>query len=60
MISQVSIANALPDRAYGKPAVTQEKETVNFSPVVIELTKEQLRAMHFPPGLISTLDMQDD
>ena len=34
---RVSAANALLDRAYGKPAVKEEKETVNLPPVVIQL-----------------------
>jgi hypothetical protein len=40
MSSRLSAANALPDRAYGKPAVTQETEIVDFSPVVIQLTND--------------------
>ena len=34
----VSAANALLDRAYGKPAVKEEKEIVDLPPVVIQLT----------------------
>lgn len=37
-IARVSAANALVDRAYGKPAVKQEQEIVDLPPVVIELT----------------------
>ena len=36
--ARVSAANALLDRAYGKPAVKQEQETVDLPPVIIELT----------------------
>ena len=36
--ARVSAANALLDRAYGKPAVKEEKEIVDLPPVVIELT----------------------
>ena len=35
--ARVSAANALLDRAYGKPAVNEEKETVDLPPVVIQL-----------------------
>ena len=35
--ARVSAANALLDRAYGKPAVKEEKETVDLPPVVIEV-----------------------
>ena len=36
--ARVSAANALLDRAYGKPAVKEEKEIVDLPPVVILLT----------------------
>ena len=36
--ARVSAANALLDRAYGKPAVKQEQEIVDLPPVVIQLT----------------------
>ena len=36
--ARVSAANALLDRAYGKPAVKQEQEFVDLPPVVIQLT----------------------
>ena len=36
--ARVSAANALLDRAYGKPAVKEEIETVDLPPVVIQLT----------------------
>ena len=36
--ARVSAANALLDRAYGKPAVKDEKEIVDLPPVVIQLT----------------------
>jgi len=32
-------ANALLDRAYGRPAVKEEQEIVDLPPVVIELTQ---------------------
>ena len=35
--ARVSAANALLDRAYGKPAVKEEKEIVDLPPVVIEV-----------------------
>ena len=35
--ARISAANALLDRAYGKPAVKEEKETVDLPPVVIEV-----------------------
>jgi phage gp46-like protein len=35
--ARVSAANALLERAYGKPAVNQEQEIVDLPPVVIEL-----------------------
>jgi hypothetical protein len=35
--ARVSAANALLDRAYGKPAVKEEKEVVDLPPVVIEV-----------------------
>ena len=38
--SRVSAANALLDRAYGKPAVKEEKEIVDLPPVVIQLTND--------------------
>ena len=37
--SRVSAANALLDRAYGKPAVREEREIVDLPPVVIQLTR---------------------
>ena len=37
--ARVSAANALLDRAYGKPAVKEEKEVVDLPPVVIQLTQ---------------------
>ena len=37
--ARVSAANALLDRACGKPAVKQEQEIVDLPPVVIQLTK---------------------
>ena len=36
--ARVSAANALLDRAYGKPAVKEETETMELPPVVIQLT----------------------
>jgi hypothetical protein len=36
--ARVSAANALLDRAYGKPAVKEEREIVDLPPVVIQLT----------------------
>ena len=36
--ARVSAANTLLDRAYGKPAVKEEKEVVDLPPVVIQLT----------------------
>ena len=36
--ARVSAANALLDRAYGKPAVKEEKEIVDLPPVFIQLT----------------------
>ena len=36
--ARVSAANALLDRAYGKPAVKPEQEIVDLPPVVIQLT----------------------
>ena len=36
--ARVSAANSLLDRAYGKPAVKEETETVDLPPVVIQLT----------------------
>ena len=36
--ARVSAANALLDRAYGKPAVKEERKIVDFPPMVIELT----------------------
>ena len=38
--ARVSAANALLDRAYGKPAVKEEKEIVDLPPVVIQLTND--------------------
>ena len=35
--ARVSAASALLDRAYGKPAVKEEKEVVDLPPVVIQL-----------------------
>ena len=35
--ARVSAANALLDRAYGKPAMKQESEIVDLPPVVIEV-----------------------
>ena len=37
--ARVSAANALLDRAYGKPTVQEEKEIVDLPPVVIQLTQ---------------------
>ena len=39
--SRVSAANALLDRAYGKPVVNEEREVVDLPPMVIELTSPQ-------------------
>ena len=39
--ARVSAATALLDRGYGKPAVKEEKETVDLPPVVIQLTSDQ-------------------
>ena len=39
--ARVSAANALLDRAYGKPAVKEEREIVDLPPVVIELTSPE-------------------
>lgn len=36
--ARVSAANALLDRAYGKPPVKEERRMVDFPPMVIELT----------------------
>ena len=36
--ARVSAANALLDRAYGKPVVTEDREIMDLPPVVIELT----------------------
>ena len=36
--ARVSAANALLDRAYGKPVVKEEKDMVDLPPVVIQLT----------------------
>ena len=36
--ARVSAANALLDRAYGKPTVQEEKEIVDLPPVIIQLT----------------------
>ena len=36
--ARVSAANALLDRAYGKPAVKEEKELMDLPPLVIELS----------------------
>ena len=37
--ARVSAANALLDRAYGKPAVKEERDIVDLPPVVIHLTQ---------------------
>jgi hypothetical protein len=39
--ARVSAANALLDRAYGKPAVKDEKEIVDLPPVVIQIHKPE-------------------
>jgi hypothetical protein len=39
-LAKVSAANALLDRAYGKPAVKEEKEIVDLPPVVIQLSTD--------------------
>tara|TARA_B100001059_G_C17811153_1_gene572330 strand:+ start:139 stop:423 length:285 start_codon:yes stop_codon:yes gene_type:complete len=39
--ARVSAANALLDRAYGKPVVNEEREVVDLPPMVIELTSPQ-------------------
>ena len=36
--ARVSAANALLDRAYGKPAVKEDRETMDLPPVVIQRT----------------------
>lgn len=36
--ARVSAANALLDRAYGKPSVREERDIVDLPPVVIQLT----------------------
>ena len=41
--ARVSAANALLDRAYGKPAVKEEKEVVDLPPVVIQLNGPDTR-----------------
>ena len=38
-VARVSAANALLDRAYGKPAVKEETEIADLPPVVIQLTQ---------------------
>ena len=38
IVVRVSAANTLLDRAYGKPAVKEERELVDLPPVVIQLT----------------------
>ena len=38
-ISMLGFEDSVFDRAYGKPAVKEEKETVNLPPVVIQLTQ---------------------
>ena len=38
--ARVSAANALLDRAYGKPAVREDREIVDLPPVVIQLTTD--------------------
>ena len=40
--ARVSAANALLDRAYGKPAASEERAIVDMPPMVIELTSPQL------------------
>ena len=40
--ARVSAADALLDRAYGKPAVKEEKEMVDLPPVVIQLTSPKI------------------
>ena len=39
--ARVSAANSLLDRAYGKPAVKEEKEIVDLPPVVIQILKPE-------------------
>ena len=39
--ARVSAANALLDRAYGKPAVKEEIEIVDLPPMVIKLTSPE-------------------
>ena len=39
--ARVFAANALLDRAYGKPVVNEEREVVDLPPMVIELTSPQ-------------------
>lgn len=38
--ARVSAANGLLDRAYGKPAVKEERDIVDLPPVVIQLTSD--------------------
>ena len=38
-LARLSAASTILDRAYGKPAVKDEKEVVALPPVVIQLTK---------------------
>jgi hypothetical protein len=40
--ARVSAANALLDRAYGKPAIKEEREIGDLPPMVIELTSPRL------------------
>ena len=40
--ARVSAANALLDRAYGKPTASEEKSIVDLPPMVIELTSPTL------------------
>ena len=44
--ARLSAADALLDRAYGKPAVKEEKEIVDLPPAVIQLTGLRLCAAH--------------
>lgn len=39
--ARVAAANALLDRAYGKPTVSEERSIVDLPPMVIELTSPQ-------------------
>ena len=40
-VARLSATNALLDRAYGKPAVKEEKEIVDLPPVVIQIHKPE-------------------